>query len=98
MIAFAHKGGCGAHIGSDALHLLQRTLAGIVHHPNVAGYVILSLGCEVNQPDDMIAHGGLEGDKPLVITIQEDGGFAKTVEARRRSRRAPAASRRPGTA
>ena len=80
VIAFAHKGGCGSHIGSDALHLLQRTLGGVVHHPNVAGYVILSLGCEVNQPDDMVAHGGLEGDKPLVITIQEDGGFAKTVE------------------
>ena len=31
-------------------HLLQRTLAGIVDHPNVGGYVILSLGCEVNQP------------------------------------------------
>jgi altronate hydrolase len=80
VIAFAHKGGCGSHIGSDALHLLQRTLGGVVHHPNVAGYVILSLGCEVNQPDDMVAHGGLEEDKPLVITIQEDGGFAKTVE------------------
>jgi altronate hydrolase len=80
VIAFAHKGGCGAHIGSDALHQLQRTLAGVVHHPNVAGYVILSLGCEVNQPGDLIEHGGLGGDGPLVITIQEDGGFARTVE------------------
>jgi altronate hydrolase len=80
VVAFAHKGGCGAHIGSDALHQLQRTLAGVVHHPNVAGYVILSLGCEVNQPDDMIEHGQLGGDGPLVITIQEDGGYARTVE------------------
>jgi altronate hydrolase len=79
VIALAHKGGCGAHIGSDALHQLQRTLAGTVHHPNVAGYVILSLGCEVNQPADMIEQGGLDADGPLVITIQEDGGYAKTV-------------------
>jgi len=80
VIGFPHKGGCGAHIGSDGLHLLQRTLAGVVHHPNVAGYVILSLGCEVNQPEDLVDYGDLGQDAPLVITIQEDGGFAKTVE------------------
>jgi altronate hydrolase len=80
VIPLAHKGGCGAHIGSSALHQLQRTLAGTVHHPNVAGYVILSLGCEVNQPADMIDYGGLAQDAPLVATIQEDGGFLKTVE------------------
>jgi altronate hydrolase len=79
VIAFGHKGGCGSHIDSDGLRLLQRTLGGVVHHPNVAGYVILSLGCEVNQPEDMVAHGGLDADRPLVMTIQEDGGFAKTV-------------------
>jgi altronate hydrolase len=79
VIGFSHKGGCGAHIGSDALHQLQRTLAGNAHHPNVAGYVILSLGCEVNQPEDMIGYAGLETDHPRVITIQEDGGFAQTV-------------------
>ncbi len=81
VIALPHKGGCGAHIGSDAMHQLQRTLMGNVHHPNVAGYVILSLGCEVNQPDDMIDYAGVESDQPRVITIQEDGGFARTVEA-----------------
>jgi altronate hydrolase len=80
VIALPHKGGCGAHIGSDAVHLLQRTLMGNVHHPNVAGYVILSLGCEVNQPDDMIEYTGLDGDHPQVITIQADGGYLETVE------------------
>jgi altronate hydrolase len=80
VIGFTHKGGCGAHIGSEALRQLQRTLAGVVHHPNVAGYAILSLGCEVNQPADMVDYGGLAGDGPPVITIQEDGGFAHTVE------------------
>ena len=83
VIALPHKGGCGAHVGSKHLHILQRTLAGIVDHPNVAGYVMLSLGCEGNQPDDMIEFTGLEdarGGKPKVITIQLDGGFRKTVE------------------
>lgn len=81
VIALPHKGGCGAHIGSRDLYIFQRTLAGIVHHPNVAGYVILSLGCEVNQPTDMIEATDLKQDQPLVITIQQDGGFLKTVEA-----------------
>jgi altronate hydrolase len=80
VIALPHKGGCGAHIGSRDLYIFQRTLAGIVHHPNVAGYVILSLGCEVNQPTDMIDATPLKEDQPLVITIQQDGGFRKTVE------------------
>ena len=46
-----------------------------------AGYVILSLGCEVNQPTDMIEATPMRDDAPLVLTIQQDGGFLKTVEA-----------------
>jgi altronate hydrolase len=83
VVAFPHKGGCGAHVGSAYLHLFQRTLAGTVDHPNVAAYVMLSLGCEGNQPDDMIEYTGLEdprGGKPKVMTIQQDGGYLKTVE------------------
>lgn len=86
VIGFPTKGGCGAHHGSEALFTLQRTQAGMVDHPNVAGYVILSLGCETNQPEEMIDATGLagaaaDGKRPLVLTIQEDGGFRKTVEA-----------------
>jgi altronate hydrolase len=83
VLALPHKGGCGAHVGSQYLHNFQRTLAGTVNHPNVAAYVMLSLGCEGNQPDDMIDYTGLEdprGGKPQVITIQQDGGYLKTVE------------------
>ena len=96
VIGFPHKGGCGAHIGSNGLQQLQRTLAGVVHHPNVAAYVILSLGCEVNQPADLIEYGALGPDAPSVITIQDDGGFTKTVERGVRGSCPPPASRRPG--
>jgi altronate hydrolase len=82
VIGFPTKGGCGAHYGSNYLGLLQRTMAGMVDHPNVGAYVILSLGCETNQADDLIANTGLgDGQTPLVLTIQQDGGFQKTVEA-----------------
>ena len=81
VIGFPTKGGCGAHYGSDYLDLLQKTMAGIVDHPNIGGYIILSLGCETNQPEDMIANTSLNGHQPLVLTIQQDGGFRKSVEA-----------------
>ena len=81
VIAFATKGGCGAHYGSDYLGQLQKTMAGIVDHPNIGGYIILSLGCETNQPDDLIANTTLgSGHQPQVLTIQQDGGFQQTVE------------------
>ncbi|MEZ4564588.1 MAG: altronate dehydratase family protein [Thermomicrobiales bacterium] len=82
VIPLATKGGCGSHYGSSDLGVLQRTMAGIVEHPNVAAYVVLSLGCEVNQPADLIDSTGMgNGHKPTVLTIQQDGGFQKTVEA-----------------
>lgn len=82
VIPFPTKGGCGAHYGSSDLGVLQRTMAGIVEHPNVGAYVILSLGCEVNQPADLIDNTGLgNGHRPLVLTIQQDGGLLKTIEA-----------------
>jgi len=83
VIALPTKGGCGAHYGSPDVAQLQRTLGGIVDHPNVAAYVLLSLGCEVNQPDELIEVAGLArgGATPPVLTIQQDGGFHRTVEA-----------------
>ncbi len=48
VVAFPHGDGCGMAIGPDT-EQLQRTLAGVLAHPNVAAAVILGLGCEVNQ-------------------------------------------------
>ena len=81
VVGFPTKGGCGAHYGSDYLGLLQRTMAGIIDHPNIGGYIILSLGCETNQPEDLIANTSLNENAPLVLTIQQDGGFRESVRA-----------------
>ncbi len=82
VVAFATKGGCGARHGSPELELLQRTLTGVVEHPNVAAFVVISLGCETNQPDEMIELGASVDDgRPAVLTIQERGGFERTVAA-----------------
>ncbi|GIV83320.1 MAG: dehydratase [Candidatus Roseilinea sp.] len=49
VIAIAHGFGCATRVGGEDYILLQRTLAGIAAHPNVGGYVLVGLGCEVNQ-------------------------------------------------
>ena len=48
VVAFPHGEGCGHTIGPDT-EQLQRTLAGVLAHPNVSAAIILGLGCEVNQ-------------------------------------------------
>ena len=69
-------------------------LAGFAHHPNVAAYVIVGLGCEVSfaqhlvdSQDLIVTIGGARADgkgkpdRPRVLNIQEQGGISKTVEA-----------------
>ncbi len=88
VIPFAHKGGCGQHLGGADYVQLQRTLAGMADHPNVAGYLIAGLGCEVNQAMALVQHGGLikpeqllqgRPQLPPMIIIQEEGGVRKAV-------------------
>ncbi len=79
VIALTHKGGCGAHYGGVEVDLLQRTLAGFARHPNIAAYVLIGLGCEVNQIPDLVERQGLAGAPSLVI--QDEGGLVETVDA-----------------
>lgn len=81
VVGFTHKGGCGARYGSREIDLLQRTLAGVARHPNVAAYVLVGLGCEINQITDLVDAQGLEGDRPPLLVIQDEGGLLETVEA-----------------
>ncbi|HLQ22062.1 MAG TPA: UxaA family hydrolase, partial [Gemmatimonadales bacterium] len=64
---------------------LQRVLAGYAKHPNVAAYILIGLGCEVNQAAVMVdkqrmAAPGHPERKPLIVNIQDAGGIRKTVE------------------
>src|SRR5204863_2744080 len=52
---------------------------------NVAAYILIGLGCEVNQAAVMVdkqrmAAPGHPERRPMVINIQEAGGIKKTVE------------------
>jgi altronate hydrolase len=80
--AFPHGEGCGHSIGPDTAQL-QRTLAGVLDHPNVSAAIILGLGCEVNQIDHYLGEGAPRSDRLVGMTLQSSGGTRATVEAAR---------------
>lgn len=85
VLAFTHKSGCAIDPGGPT-ELLQRVLAGIARHPNIGGYLLIGLGCEVNQVTSLIANQRLDQSRPgeprpLVLNIQQAGGVRKTVDA-----------------
>src|SRR6266498_2580361 len=85
VLAVTHKSGCGTELFGEDHMALQRVLAGYAKHPNVAAYILIGLGCEVNQAAVMVdkqrmAAPGHPERKPMVINIQEAGGIRKTVE------------------
>jgi len=85
VLAVTHKSGCGTELFGEDHMALQRVLAGYAKHPNVAAYILVGLGCEVNQAAVMVdkqrmAAPGHPERKPMVINIQEAGGIRKTVD------------------
>jgi len=86
VFAMTHRGGCGAIANGDDHRILERVLSGYARHPNVAGYVVLGLGCEVNQPATLVQRGRLASAfhpaaPPPVVEIQRAGGTRAAVEA-----------------
>ena len=84
VIAFTHKSGCNVQPG-EPFHTLRRVHVGLAKHANIAGYVMIGLGCEGNQVEflrkdfnlDQVAIGR---PGPSFMTIQQTGGIMKTVE------------------
>ena len=70
-----HEGGCGG-TREDASNLCG-LIAGYIHHPNVAGATVLSLGCQNAQIPILRAELRKRDpnfDKPLVIVEQQQSG------------------------
>jgi altronate hydrolase len=85
VVAFPHGEGCGHTLGPDTVQL-QRTLGGVLDHPNVSAAIILGLGCEVNQIDHYLGGSGaaVNTDRLVGMTLQSSGGTRGTIEAARR--------------
>jgi altronate hydrolase len=83
VVAFPHGDGCGQTQGPDTAQL-QRTLAGVLAHPNVAAAVILGLGCEVNQIDHYLGPNGPRSSRLVGMTLQDSGGTIGALDRARR--------------
>lgn len=96
-----HQGGCGGtHEDSENLCAL---IAGYLHHPNVAGATVLSLGCQHAQSTILLEElrkRDANFSKPLIIVNQQTAGteaelmdrairdtFAGLIEANKYQRR-----------
>ncbi|WP_245216361.1 UxaA family hydrolase [Sagittula salina] len=85
VIPFIHQQGCGMEATGEAMDLLHRTLAGYIRHPNIAGALVVSLGCERNNLDRFFADTALEAGTMLhTIRMQSVGGTAAAIEEGRR--------------
>jgi altronate hydrolase len=77
VIALTHDLGCGMAEGTAGDDILRRTLRGYAGHANIAAVLTISLGCEINQPENVFgAHVPAE-----TLGIQELGGTLATVNA-----------------
>ena len=79
--AFVHGTGCGMAGSGEGFEALQRVMWGYARHPNVAGVLMVGLGCEMNQIDWLIEAYGLEpGPLFQAMNIQDVAGLRQTVE------------------
>lgn len=77
-ISFVNQNGCGEV--EISRRVTQKVLTGLATNPNVYGIVMVGLGCELNQSDEMISLIQAKSDKPLeTLLIQKEGGTAKTI-------------------
>ncbi|MBV9431551.1 MAG: altronate dehydratase [Hyphomicrobiales bacterium] len=82
VIALVHGGGCALDVKGEGYDILKRTQWGYATNPNIAGVVMVGLGCEgfqIGRWKD--AYGIVESDTFRSFTIQGTGGTRKTVAA-----------------
>jgi altronate dehydratase len=82
VVAFTHGTGCAMALDGEGFDLLQRLMWGYARHPNMAGILLVGLGCEANQIKFLLdAYGLEEGPAFRTMNIQDTGGTRATVEA-----------------
>lgn len=82
VVGFSHSTGCGLADSGDGFDNLQRVLWGYTQHANVAGVLLVGLGCEVNQLSALVEQYQMtRGPLLRTMNIQSVGGHQKTVAA-----------------
>ena len=79
--AFVHGTGCGMAGDGEGFEVLQRVMWGYARHPNIAGVLMVGLGCEMNQIDWLLEAWGIKNG-PLfhAMNIQDVAGLRRTIE------------------
>ncbi|MGI5962865.1 MAG: UxaA family hydrolase [Lawsonibacter sp.] len=77
-VPMPHAVGC-AQVGMD-LELTARTLTAMACHPNVGGVIVVSLGCERFDPQEMVEAAQKIGKPLSLFVIQKEGGTTNTIE------------------
>jgi altronate hydrolase len=81
VIPLVHGTGCGMDLKGEGADILKRTQWGYASNPNMAGVLMVGLGCEVFQIDRWKdAYNIQESDTFRSLTIQDTGGTKKSVE------------------
>ncbi len=84
VVPFVHELGCGMEMTGEPMDLLRRTISGTIRNPNMAGAVVVALGCERNNLQVFLDQEQLErGDMFRTVTIQDVGGIANTLDIAR---------------
>ncbi|MGO4328977.1 UxaA family hydrolase [Cupriavidus sp. 2TAF22] len=82
VVPFIHELGCGMEKSGEPMDLLRRTLGGSIRNPNVAGAVVLALGCDRNNIYAFLEQEELvEGPMLHSVVLQEVGGTTNSIEA-----------------
>lgn len=81
VVPIVHGTGCGMGSTGEPVEVLRRVLGGYATHVNFHSTLLVGLGCEANQINDLLAAQGLKrSDQLQTFTIQETGGTGKTVK------------------
>ena len=81
VVSFVHGTGCGMAADGEGFEAFQRVQWGYAGHPNLAGVVLVGLGCEVFQIPRLMDEYGLEESETFrPMTIQGQGGTRKTID------------------
>ncbi len=82
VIPLVHSTGCGIDSDGETFEVLKRTTWGYACNPNMAGVLVVGLGCEGFQIARMKqAYGIQESTTFRTMTIQDTGGTKKTIAA-----------------
>ncbi|WP_260704815.1 UxaA family hydrolase [Edaphobacter flagellatus] len=80
VVAITHGTGCGMAEHGEPADLLRRVFAGYATHPNFASVLLLGLGCETNQVDQLVSLTG-QSNTIYRSTIQDEGGTTATIRS-----------------